>query len=409
MKLIISCILSILSLNAYGAVLDICSSCTFKTIDEAYQTCNDGDSLIIHTGDYKIANWVIKKRITVLGQPNAHLISAKGDEILTIEKSNVIIKGLKLSGVITNYLKENAAIRIRRCGNVTIIDNTIENCFFALYLEKTKNTTIKNNFIDGDASTEAESGNGIHAWYCDSLYIDNNEVLHHRDGIYLEFVNNSQVNDNHSHHNTRYGLHYMFSNDDVYARNTIEKNGVGVAVMFSRRITMKNNTFASNWGHAAYGLLLKEIYDAEITDNHFIENTVGIFVEGSNRINYLRNEFRRNGWAIKFSGGCELNTIADNDFLYNSIDLVVSSQLNNNTFNGNYWSEYNGYDLNKDQIGDVPYYPVKLYSYIQNQVPESVVLMRSLFVDIINYAEKISPIFTPKDVMDKSPKMIRRL
>jgi len=409
MKLIVTIILSVLFFEAFASIHEVCSTCEYKTIVTAYDASEDGDTLIIHEGEYRIPNWVIKKRITVIGLSNAHLISEKGDEILTIEKSNVTIKGLTFSGVTTNYLKENAAIRVKRCRYATIIENKIEDCFFAIYLEKAKNTTIKDNIIDGDASSEAESGNGIHAWHCDSLLIEHNKVLHHRDGIYLEFVNNSHVKDNHSHHNTRYGLHYMFSNDDIYTHNTIEYNGVGVAVMFSRRIIMKENTFANNWGHAAYGLLLKEIYDAEITDNHFTQNTVGIFVEGSNRINYLRNEFRRNGWAIKFSGGCELNTITDNDFLYNSIDLVVSSQLNDNTFNSNYWSEYSGYDLDKDQVGDVPHYPVKLYSYIQNQVPESVVLMRSLFVDIINYAERISPIFTPKDVMDSSPKMTSRL
>jgi len=409
MRIIATIILAFLFVDAYAKTLEVCSNCEYKTIFEAYDSCSDGDSLLIHSGEYRIPNWIIKKKISVLGQSNAHLISESGDEILTIEKSGVTIKGLTLSGVITNYLKENAAIHIKRCKNVLLIDNMIEDCFFAIYLERAKKTIVQNNVIDGDAGTEAESGNGIHAWYCDSILIADNEILHHRDGIYLEFVNYSDVNDNHSHHNTRYGLHYMFSNDDTYTGNTIDYNGVGVAVMFSRRITMKENTFAHNWGHAAYGLLLKEIYDAEIIDNHFIQNTVGIFVEGSNRINYLRNEFKRNGWAIKFSGGCESNTITDNAFLYNSIDLVVSSQLNNNTFNSNYWSEYSGYDLDKDQIGDVPHYPVKLYSYIHNQVPESVVLMRSLFVDIINFAEKVSPIFTPKDVMDSSPKMTLRL
>jgi nitrous oxidase accessory protein len=201
----------------------------------------------------------------------------------------------------------------------------------------------------------------------------------------------------------------MFSNDDIYKSNVFEYNGVGVAVMFSRRITMEENTFGHNWGHAAYGLLLKEIYDAEILNNKFIQNTIGIFVEGSNRVNYKLNEFRRNGWAIKFSGGCELNKVTANHFLHNSIDLVVSSKLNDNSFDHNYWSEYTGYDLDKDGVGDIPHYPVKLYSYILNQAPESIVLIRSLFVDIINFAEKVSPVFTPKDVLDNYPQMVSKL
>ncbi|MRT18739.1 hypothetical protein F3C99_17635, partial [Vitellibacter sp. q18] len=35
-----------------------------------------------------------------------------------------------------------------------------------------------------------------------------------------------------------------------------------VAVMFSKFIEMRNNTFRNNWGMASFGLLLKEINDA---------------------------------------------------------------------------------------------------------------------------------------------------
>ena len=395
--------------STFSASINVCSHCELSNIHEAYGLIGDGDTLFISGGRYEIENWTIDKAITVIGQNSPELISKSGGEIITVTKSGVTIAELVLSDVKTNYLKENAAIRIKNCKRFKLLNNRINNCFFAIYLENAKNGLVKGNIIKGNATSEAESGNGIHGWYCDSLTIIKNEITRHRDGIYLEFVNNSLVKDNHSHHNTRYGLHYMFSNDDVYTDNIITYNGVGVAVMFSRRISMTGNTFAFNWGRAAYGLLLKEIYDAEITDNLFDQNTIGIFVEGSNRINYLRNVFNRNGWAIKFSGGCESNKVSDNQFLYNSNSLVVSSQLNNNSFNNNYWSEYTGYDLDKDEIGDIPHYPVKLYSYIQNQVPEAVVLMRSLFVDIINFAESVSPVFTPKDVMDISPKMTKRL
>ena len=62
----------------------------------------------------------------------------------------------------------------------------------------------------------------------------------------------------------------------------------------------------------------------------------------------------RNGWAIKFSGGCEANEIVGNNFLYNSLDMLVSTRLQGNFVENNYWSEYAGYDLNKDGYGDVP-------------------------------------------------------
>jgi nitrous oxidase accessory protein len=197
----------------------------------------------------------------------------------------------------------------------------------------------------------------------------------------------------------------MFSNDNAYTGNTFRNNGAGVAVMFSKRITMRENVFADNWGRAAYGLLLKEIYDAEITGNRFQQNTIGILVEGSARVQYERNEFRNNGWAVQMSGGCLDNTFTKNNFVSNAMDLVVHGKINNNTFDENYWSEYTGYDLDRDGLGEVPHRPVKLYSYILSRSPESIVLLRSFFVDLLNFAEQVSPVFTPQNVLDHTPLM----
>jgi len=79
--------------------------------------------------------------------------------------------------------------------------------------------------------------------------------------------------------------------------------------------------------------------------------------------------------------------------------------MNDNAFNDNYWSSYTGYDLDKDGVGDVPYRPVKLFSYIVNQTPETIVLLRRLFIDILNFSEKVSPVFTPDYLVDATPKM----
>ena len=390
---------------SFATPLTLCPDCEEKDFAQAYEKLLDCDTLLIKGGEYILANFSIKKSVTIIGIDFPTLISKNGNEILTVEANDVTIKGLCFKGVKTSYLKEHSAIRIVEKKNFLITENKIDSCFFGIYLQHAKQGTVSNNLIIGNATTEAESGNGIHAWYCKNIVISGNRVQAHRDGIYLEFVDESHVEKNISTLNKRYGLHFMFSNDDSYIDNIFENNGVGVAVMFSRRIQMKANRFSHNWGGASYGLLLKEILDAEIIDNVFDQNTMGIFVEGSNRVNYYHNVFNRNGWAIKFSGGCEDNEIHYNNFLNNSLDLVINSSLNSNKIHHNYWSKYSGYDLDKDQIGDVPYYPVKLFYYVIDRTPEAIVLMRSLFVDIINYAEKVSPIFTPKDIFDESPLM----
>jgi nitrous oxidase accessory protein len=352
-----------------------------------------------------VDNLLVKRSIHIKGINNPIITSKAGDEILTVMSDHVTITGLTLQGVTTSYLKERSAIRILNKKYFDIRDNEILGCFFGIYLEKASEGAISGNVLKSTPTSEAESGNGIHAWSSNRLTITDNYITGHRDGIYFEFVNESKIKNNHSEKNMRYGLHFMFSNDDEYAHNEFKNNGVGVAVMFSRRITMYNNEFSYNWGRSSYGLLLKEIYDAEIYNNTFEQNTVGIFVEGSNRIKYYNNMFERNGWGIKFSGGCEDNEITLNNFVNNSLDLVVNTKLATNRFHHNYWSYYSGYDLDRDGVGDVPHYPIKLFSYILDKVPEAIVLMRSFFVDIINFSERVSPVFTPKEVFDQYPSM----
>ncbi len=276
---------------------------------------------------------------------------------------------------------------------------------FAIYLEYADSGIVANNIIIGDEENVLSAGNGIHAWYCNNIQIHNNIVKSQRDGIYFEFVNNSLITQNNCANNLRYGLHFMFSNDDEYSGNTFTNNGAGVAVMFSKDIIMSRNRFLDNWGGSSYGLLLKEIYDADIVHNHFSRNSIGIRVEGSSRINYKNNEFINNGWAIKMAGGCYENHVSANNFISNSFDLAIESAVNSNTFDGNYWSGYNGYDLNHDGIGDVPHRPIELFNYIVTKTPEATVLLRSLFLDIINLSEKVTPIFTPDNVVDNSPYM----
>ena len=388
-----------------AAIIPVCPNCQISSIEKGLKTAAECDTLLINGGTYEVENIVIQKSIMLKGENGATLISKGGDEILTILADHVYVSGLTFKGVTTSYLKERSAIRVKKRKYFQLTGNTILDCFFAIYLEHAKEGEVKGNKIIGNATTEAASGNGIHAWYCDEIFISNNEIQKHRDGIYFEFVNNSCISQNKSLGNKRYGLHFMFSNDDSYTENIFRGNGVGVAVMFSRRIQMIDNEFSWNWGRSSYGLLLKEIYDAEILENHFEQNTIGIFVEGSNRINYQYNQFLQNGWAIKFSGGCEDNEIHYNNFIHNSLDLVVNTKLASNRFHHNYWSNYSAYDLDKNGHGDVPYYPVKLFSYILDQSPESIVLMRSLFVDLVNFSEKVSPVFTPKEVRDDFPLM----
>ncbi len=389
----------------WGNTWNVCHTCDHNSIKETIALAQPFDTIWIQKGTYREFEILVDKPLHIKGIDYPVIDGEKKGEIFRITSDDVTLDGLFVINVGVSYTKDNAAIRVVQSKDFLIQHMVLEQLFFGIYLEKSSHGKVYHNRIIGDAVDEYNSGNGIQLWYSSDVEVSKNHVQGTRDGIYLEFSDQITITDNVSMDNLRYGLHFMFSNNDTYTNNTFENNGAGVAVMFSKFITMKNNTFKKNWGTAAYGMLLKEINDAEISGNTFEENTIGINIEGSNRIKYIDNDFIGNGWAIRVIGACYTNSFKGNNFLYNSFDISYNSKLNDNVFEGNFWSSYTGYDLDKDGIGDVPYRPVKLFSYVVNRTPETIVLLRSLFMDIIDFSERVSPVFTPDNLKDDQPLM----
>jgi len=366
---------------------------------------NPHDTILVQPGKYIECDIEINKPLVLIGIDYPVIDGNLESEIIRITSDSVVFKGFQVQNVGFSFIKDWAAIKIDNKDYCVIEGNILLDSYFGIYLKKVNHSVIRNNKLQSKAENEVNSGNGIHLWYCEDIIIENNEIRGHRDGIYFEFVEHSKIIGNISEANIRYGLHFMFSNHDDYIGNTFKNNGTGVAVMFSDHINMKGNYFLDNWGTSNYGLLFKEIYDGELSGNVFRNNTTAIFADGSNRIKIINNEFRDNGWAMNIFSSCMDNEIANNNFISNTFDLTTNGTRNNNDFHDNYWDQYAGYDLDKDGVGDVPYRPVRLFSYLIGRVPESIILLRSFFIDMINIAEKVAPTLTPQSLMDERPKM----
>jgi nitrous oxidase accessory protein len=102
-------------------------------------------------------------------------------------------------------------------------------------------------------------------------------------------------------------------------------------------------------------------------------------------------------------------TLTKSDFIGNTFDVGTNGSLVLNNFNGNYWDKYEGYDLNRDAIGDIPYRPVSLYSMIVEKNPPAMMLFRSFITSLMDKTEKIIPSITPENLKDEHPMMKRQL
>lgn len=403
MRSLLTIILFFLTETILAKTIEVGKDQSIKTLRQGISMAKDGDTVLLYKGIYKEGNIIISKSICLFGVDQPVLDGELKNEMLTISGRSIKVRGIHFANAGYSSMNDFAAIKIIDADNVIIENNTITNSSFAIHLANTIRSVIRSNTIKGNNKSEHSSGNGIHLWKCSNMTIWNNYIEGHRDGIYLEFVTHSTIRRNRSEKNIRYGLHFMFSNDDAYENNTFKNNGAGVAVMFSNRVTMTGNHFEENWGASAYGILLKEIKGGTISNNSFVKNTVGIFMEGSSRMIIERNAFKNNGWAIKVQASCDDNSFGFNNFNGNSFDVASNGSVSLNKFYKNYWDKYEGYDINKDGIGDVPYHPVSMYAMVVEQNPTTIILMRSFIVSLLDKAEKAIPSLTPENLVDDKP------
>ncbi len=377
------------------------------TIAGAIASARPGARIIVRAGIYREPTLRIGVPLTLDGEGVATLDGQGTHGLIEVAADDVTVRGFVLRNTGASQMEDRAALRVEGSRNCRIERNRVEDALFAIYLSRVADCVVSENEVQGSETSQTVSGNGIHVWQSERVHVVNNRVSGHRDGIYFEFVKESEVRGNVSERSDRYGLHFMFSDDCRYEDNVFRGNGAGVAVMYTKRVHMLRNRFERNWGSSAYGLLLKDINDSEILRNEFTGNSIGLHLEGSNRNRIEGNEFTENGWALRVLANAQENVITRNSFASNSFDVGTNSRQNFSTFRENYWDRYRGYDLDRDGLGDVPHAPVRLFALVVEQSPPALILLRSVVVDLLDLAERVLPVLTPATLIDERPLMRR--
>jgi nitrous oxidase accessory protein len=395
------------TLQVSPATLRVGPGMEFATIGAAVTAASPGDTVRVSKGLYSEPTIVLDEPIVLLGYEGA-ILDGNGERgLFHVISDSVTIAGFTLRNTGLSFTEDRAAILVEKSQYCSIRDNLLTDTFFGIYLANVGDCEVVRNVLTAQGERETHAGNGIHLWYSTRIRIEGNRIRGHRDGIYFEFVEDSDVSDNDSRENIRYGLHFMFSDGCDYRRNVFADNGAGVAVMYTKDILMDGNDFRSNRGTASFGLLLKDITDSEIRNNRFHRNSVAIHAEGVNRVIVDGNDFVENGWAVKIMANSEGSTVTGNNFLGNSFDVATNSRRSYSEFEGNYWDRYRGYDRDADGIGDVPFHPVRLFSLVVSQNEPALVLQRSPLVMLLDIAEQVLPLLTPENLADSQPALSR--
>ena len=379
-----------------------------RTIADGIRAVAAGGEVVVRAGTYREPTIVIDRPVRIVGEGWPTVDGEWLHELVRVAADDVTIRGMRFTRVGASMTEDRAAIRVTLRHGCVIERNRFDDTFFGVYLEKASDCRITDNVFVGRArpGTESTSANAIHLWSARDVLIARNTIRGHRDGIYFEFVRATRVEDNRSEDNVRYGLHFMYSDSCDYVRNTFRRNGSGVAVMYTRVVRMTGNHFLDNRGGAAYGLLLKEIGDPVLVGNEFARNTVGLMADGATRLVAEHNEFRDNGWAVRLMANVQDGRFVANDFAGNTFDVASNGGSGDAaSFDGNWFDEYHGYDLDRDGRGDVAHRPVRLFSLLVARYEPALVLQHSTFVALLDGAERAIPSLTPRTLADPHPAM----
>jgi len=371
------------------------------TIEQA----DPGATIFLQPGTYSVNDLLIEKSVTIDGQNSAVLDIGSEGYGLILMGENITLRNFEIKDSGFGFMDDYAAILVEKSNNILIENLVLTNNFFGIFVANSESVQVSNNRIISNAKRQTTSGNGVHMWYSKDVEVHQNEITGHRDGIYLEFVEGSLITGNNVYSNIRYGLHFMYSDDCSYIGNEFRNNISGVAVMYTKNVVMRHNRFVQNWGANRYGLLLKEINDSVVQFNRFDTNSVAIYSEASNRVEIEQNEFYNNGTAIRMMANGLDNRIERNNFIGNVFEVSTNSRSNPNHYEGNYWSQYEGYDLNRDGVGDVEHRPVRLFSLFAERNPMSLIMLRSIMAGLLDTAERVFPVLTPKNLVDPKPAM----
>ncbi len=380
---------------------------SFPPLQPLVDEVKKGGLLIIPPGTYSGPVYV-DQAITLDGQGKVTIDSGGKGSVIVLDTDGAVIKNLHLTNSGDHHNDLDSGVQVR--GNFNVIkDNVIDNCLFGIDLQQSENNIVKRNSISSKDEELGMRGDAIRLWYSFNNTITHNTINDTRDMVVWYSKNN--IIKNNISRNGRYGLHFMYSQYNEVANNEYYNNSVGIFLMYSDGVTIKNNIISHATGAAGVGIGFKETSDIIVADNQILFSSIGLSIDVSpyqpDTTNYFTNNLIAfNGIGIRFLANWKGNVFKNNHFKANITQIIVSGgkTANRNEWDGNYWDNYEGFDLDNNGIGDTPH---DIYAYadrIWQDVPSAQFYKGSAMLELIDFLERLAP-FSEPDLLvrDKLP------
>ena len=383
---------------------------TTRAAAAAIAFAQPGDTIVlgagVHRGPLRVA-----RAIVLRGEPGAVVDGGGRGSVIEVGASGARVEDLEVRASGARVIDIDSGIHVIRAGGVCVRRVRLENVLYGIYAERADGLRVEHCTLAGRVAPldETGEGNGLHLWYCSDVAVLDNDVSHFVDAVYLSFVTRMDASRNRLHDNGRYGLHTMYCQQNHFAQNEVTRDVAGCALMFTNHVEITGNAITRNRGPRTYGLLLRDCSDGRFEGNRLVDNTVAIFMDGSNRNQVAANLVQDNGWGVLLFSSSAGNVFTGNDFINNDYPVALDMRRTDNRFDdgrhGNYWSEAAAFDLDGDGVSDVPFAPVSAFAFVSKQYPDLAVLAKSPAVASLAVAERVFPALRPSEAVDRFPRV----
>jgi nitrous oxidase accessory protein len=370
----------------------------FEPLQALVDATEEGGTLIPPPGTYA-GPVVIDKPMVIDGNNRVTVDGGGKGTVFLLDTDGATLKNLHITNSGEFHNDIDAGVQIRGKFNV-VKGNVIDNCLFGVDLQQSNNNIVRNNTISSKPFDLGQRGDSVRLWYSFNNKVTDNKITGVRDMVVWYSAHNELSRNTGS--NSRYSLHFMYSRYNLVEDNNYYNNAVGIFLMYSDGITVRNNHIAHAAGPTGVGIGFKETSDLTIENNEILYCATGLYIDVSPYQPDTTNRFSGNlvaynGIGIRFLNDWTGNIFKQNQFADNLTQIVVSGgkTANRNVWEGNYWSDYEGFDLDQDGVGDKPY---ELYAYADRLWQDQLYAQffkGSPVLEVLDFLERLAPFSEP--------------
>jgi parallel beta-helix repeat protein len=335
----------------------------YSTIQAALDSASEGDEVFVKNGTYN-ENLTVNKSLSIVGEnAGSTIVVGEGTTALLVQHDNVNVSGFTFKRPST--MRWYYGVHLLSAHDCNVFGNQIESTFYGIWLFDSAFNNIYENTLMGN-------WNGIYLSASDNNNVSNNDVTGSHDwGISTDGSDNNIIMNNYVASSGWGGIGLDGggpNRNNLIAVNVVTHSGdigIGITSSDSTENKIVSNDITATGSEDGGDFAIRIAWDSNLVlGNRLTGNQAGIYLEGARNNNITRNliennaevAFRVHSYPYKNATN---NFVWENNIVNNSV-VAISSYIASLTFwdadsRGNYWSNYNGLDVNSDGVGEIPY------------------------------------------------------